>query len=1066
MRKLVIIFILFLSVLLNASAEDLRGGLPFFTNYHPSEYRGYSQNWVITSNSKGFLFVGNGDGILMYNGRNWSKFLLANSATPASFYCDENDVIWVGAQSELGCFLPDNTDGYRYVSLTHLVGSKFREFGFVFSINKTPDGIYFRTAENIFRLLPQGMFSIPVERGSNLFEFRHTLFLYEPSRGFSVVSGNKLLRVFCDRPNPMLIRKVIPLGRDSALIVDSQQGLHKAVFDFTNRYAIKMTVTPLPVQINDFLVTNEVFNAIRMTNGNYGFATTRNGTIVTDSTFNILYHLSREAGVMNETHTFLYEDKQHNMWIAMDNGICKVNAQSPLCNFNDYQGLKGSVLDVVRCFDQVFVATWQGVFYQNKAVAKSKREIFLPLQQIASQSWDLEPVVISGKNYLLAATSDGIFMIDSTLNTRKISDGNFNYVKAKADNNALVYAGGPLIIKFIDFSSSIIDPNETQVPNLESRIINAVLSDKNELFVGTARDGVFVFSAVPLSESEDNIVFEMSQIGLKNGLPPSDQYSVFEFQNQILVSVHNGLYQIIREKNQYVAKPFDREFMAFYNKSQFINILKEDKSGNMWFQTNSKLSGHKSLYYVKLKGNKKEFISAPFQAFPDLEFYSITPEGDSIVWLGSDDGVFCFNWNVSNSFSYNEPFTTSIQKVSLNGNTLFSRVARNYLVAEPDLISFSKGNIRFDFSAGYFIHENQVHFSFMLEGYDGQWSEPSSENYKEYTNLPPGEYTFHVKAINPFGAEGVLADFSFVILTPWYDKWWVWVFAIVVAAFIIVGIVTYFNRRLIKAKLRLENIVHSRTLEIQNQKKAIEIEKEKADKLLLNILPVRIADELKSTGRCQTEFYQSVTVLFTDISGFTSISELMDPEELVSKLDEIFTQFDDICSRNKLEKIKTIGDSHMSAGGIPVRNRTHAVDATLSAMEMQQFMEKMRTRNPADGIWKLRIGINTGELTAGVVGKRKFAFDIWGDTVNTASRLQDAGESGKINVSSRTAELVSSFFDLTYRGKKPIKHKGEVDMFFVDGIKAELSVDGKKLRPNKAFWGKYNELLELKFLNF
>jgi len=1066
MRKIVMICLLFFAVLPLAKAQELRGGLPFFVNYHPSEYRGYSQNWVLTSNSKGFLFVGNGDGILMYNGRTWSKFLLANSATPASFFCDENDVIWVGAQSELGCFLPDNTAGYRYVSLTHLVRSKFREFGFVFSINKTPDGIYFRTAENIFRLVPQGMYVIPVERGSHLFEFRHTLFLYEPSKGFSVVSGNKLLRVISELPEQMVIRKVITLGRDSALIVDSQHGLHKVWFDFTNRYAIKMLLKPLSVPINDFLVSNEVFHAIRMTNGNYGFATTRNGTIVTDSSFNILYHLSREAGVMNETHTYLYEDRQHNMWIAMDNGICKVNAQSPLCNFDDYQGVKGSVLDVVRCFNQIFIATWQGVFYQNRAEDRPKNEIFLPLPQIASQSWDLEPIEVAGKCYLLAATSDGVFLIDSTLKTTRVSDGNFNYVKARSDNNQLVYAGGPLIIKYLDFSKSITKPKETQVPNLESRIINAVLSENNQLFVGTARDGVFVFSAVPLSGSGDNMVFEMSQIGVRNGLPESDQYSVFRFHNQTLVSAQNGLYRIVQKDYHYSVIPFDREFFTFYNKSQFINILKEDNAGNMWFQTNSKLTGHKSLYYVKWSGNKKEFISSPFMAFPDLEFYSITSEGDSVVWLGSDDGVFRFNWKVSNSFSFAEPFTTSIQKFSLNGETLYSRVARNYLISEPDVVAFHKGNIRFDFSAGYFIHEGQVQFIYMLEGFDDQWSEPSSENYKEYTNLPPGEYTFHVKAINPFGAEGVAADFSFVIPAPWYNNWWAWVAAAVLAALLVVGIVTYFNRRLIKAKLRLENIIHSRTLEIQNQKKAIEIEKEKADKLLLNILPVRIADELKSTGRCQTEFYQSVSVLFTDISGFTSISELMDPEELVSKLDEIFTQFDDICSRNKLEKIKTIGDSHMSAGGIPVRNRTHAVDATLAAMEMQQFMEKMRQRNPADSIWKLRIGINTGELTAGVVGKRKFAFDIWGDTVNTASRLQDAGESGKINISNRTAELVSSFFDLTYRGKKPIKHKGEVDMFFVDGIKAELSVDGKKLRPNKAFWDKYNELLELRFLNF
>ena len=122
------LFILFfaLSLFYSLNAKEIRGGLPSFKNYHPSEYNGYSQNWVITSNSKGYIFVGNGDGILMFNGRSWSKFLLNNSATPSSLYCDENDIIWIGAQSEFGCLLPDNLYGYRYVSLTHLIYKKNR----------------------------------------------------------------------------------------------------------------------------------------------------------------------------------------------------------------------------------------------------------------------------------------------------------------------------------------------------------------------------------------------------------------------------------------------------------------------------------------------------------------------------------------------------------------------------------------------------------------------------------------------------------------------------------------------------------------------------------------------------------------------------------------------------------------------------------------------------------------------------------------------------------------------------------------------------------------------------
>jgi len=1071
LRRLFFIILIFSFFASGVSAQTFRGGLPFFTNYHPSDYKGYSQNWSITSNSKGVLFFANGDGIMIYNGRSWSKILLNNNATPTCFMRDENDVIWVGAQSELGCLLPDHIEGYHYVSLTSLISNANREFGFIVAIHKTEDGVYFKAGAYIFRLVNKRIFTIPVERSSFMFEFNKKLFLYEPEKGFSTVSGNKLLRVIGEIPSKMIIRRMIPQSDHSAVFIDRNNGLQYAEFDFSNPYAVGITLQKKYSPINDFLIKNEANDAIRLVNGNYAFATVRNGTVVTDSSFQILYHLSREAGVMNETHNFLYEDAQYNMWIALDHGICKVSTQSPLTCFNDYQGVKGSVLDIIRFGGRIFVATWQGVFAESNHPALVEGNMFEPVKQIKSQTWDLETAWVGGKRVLLAATSDGLFAIDSSANGTMLHEGNYNYVKVDPHNNLRVYAGGPLKIEFFDFSGGLRNPEVSQVPDLKSRVVNAALTAKNELFIGTARDGVFVFSAVPLSDNSTKVVFDMHVVDTRNGLPVSDAYYVFMYGEKLLVGTQTGLYEIVQNPDgDYSARLFNARFVEFYSQSKFINILKSDDKGNMWFQTNSKLSGRKSLYYFISKNAGGTFESKPFQTFPDIEFYSISPESDSVVWFGSDDGVFRFSWVVSNTTQYDDEFQTILQKVTHNNTPIYSGLftdkSDSTLQQGDNEFVFAGGSIRFDFSAGYYINENQVRFQYYLEGYDDDWSNPSVENYKEYTNLPPGDYVFSVKAINPFGTEGIAARFHFLVPSPWYIRWWAWAMYVLVSVFIIFVAITFANRRLIKAKLRLEQIVHSRTLEIQNQKKAIEIEKEKADKLLINILPVRIAEELKATGHCQTEFYQNVTVLFTDFCGFTAIAETMDPEELVSKLDEIFAFFDDVCSRNKLEKIKTIGDSHMSAGGIPVRNRTHAVDAVLAAMEMQQFLERFTINHPENEIWKLRIGINSGELTAGVVGKRKFAFDIWGDTVNTASRLQDMGAAGKINVSSRTAELVSTFFDLTYRGKKPIKHKGEVDMFFVDGIKPELSLERKGEKPNQLFWSNYNELLDMKYLNF
>ncbi len=228
---------------------------------------------------------------------------------------------------------------------------------------------------------------------------------------------------------------------------------------------------------------------------------------------------------------------------------------------------------------------------------------------------------------------------------------------------------------------------------------------------------------------------------------------------------------------------------------------------------------------------------------------------------------------------------------------------------------------------------------------------------------------------------------------------------------------------------------------IQQQKEAIEsqyeiikVEREKSEKLLLNILPEETAQELKEKGRAVPREYRMVTVLFTDFVKFTQVAEKLTPEELINELDLCFAEFDHIISRHNLEKIKTIGDAYMCAGGIPVENASNAMDAVAAALEIRDFMEKERNRREKKGqeYWQLRIGIHTGEVVAGVVGKMKFAYDIWGDAVNTASRMESSGETGKVNISGSTYEIVRDHFKCTYRGKVYAKNKGDIDMYFVD----------------------------------
>lgn len=213
----------------------------------------------------------------------------------------------------------------------------------------------------------------------------------------------------------------------------------------------------------------------------------------------------------------------------------------------------------------------------------------------------------------------------------------------------------------------------------------------------------------------------------------------------------------------------------------------------------------------------------------------------------------------------------------------------------------------------------------------------------------------------------------------------------------------------------------------------IEEEKNRSNNLLLNILPEETALELKKNGKVQAKKFESVTVLFTDFEGFTQYAEKLPPEKLVESIDYYFSKFDTIMEKYNLEKIKTVGDAYMCAGGLPFPTEDHAYKMTLAALEIARFVDASKELNiQTKTHFKIRIGINTGPIVAGVVGLKKFSYDIWGDTVNIASRMESNSEPGKINISEYTYQIIKNDFECEYRGEIEVKNKGMMKMYFVN----------------------------------
>ena len=215
-------------------------------------------------------------------------------------------------------------------------------------------------------------------------------------------------------------------------------------------------------------------------------------------------------------------------------------------------------------------------------------------------------------------------------------------------------------------------------------------------------------------------------------------------------------------------------------------------------------------------------------------------------------------------------------------------------------------------------------------------------------------------------------------------------------------------------------------------------EQQKTDALLYNILPASVVAAIKKTGMVKPQLFDSVSIMFTDFGNFTATAEQFSPQELVASLDYYFSFFDQVMERHGLEKLKTIGDGYMCAGGLPTPNDTHAADIVRAALKIRDFIhhEKMLRQRNRQPYWEIRIGISSGKVVAGIMGHKKYAYDVWGDTVVMASRMESSGESGRVNISRSTYELIKDQFECEYRGKVYAKHKGQVEMYFVNGLRA------------------------------
>jgi class 3 adenylate cyclase/predicted metal-dependent HD superfamily phosphohydrolase len=300
---------------------------------------------------------------------------------------------------------------------------------------------------------------------------------------------------------------------------------------------------------------------------------------------------------------------------------------------------------------------------------------------------------------------------------------------------------------------------------------------------------------------------------------------------------------------------------------------------------------------------------------------------------------------------------------------------------------------------------------------------------------------------------------DFVLSKEFLFTNWIGILAILILISIIIFLLMrgkVQKEKIMKFMERRTETIISQNEQILEQKNQLELENKKSEELLKDVFPEKIAKVLKNKGKIDPEYYESASILFADIVSFSKITPNITAEELVENLNLYFKEFDNAITRNKMILIKTIGDSYFAVGGVPKKNIKSPIYTVLAGLQMQQSVKEINATKSID--WKIRVGITTGEIAAGVLDTKRPMFDVWGSSVNVASRLQEAGAPGKVNISAETYREIYPYFECEERGDIDTKNVGKISMYYVKRIKKELSLDKDGVMPNKIFWQYANEL--------
>jgi signal transduction histidine kinase/ligand-binding sensor domain-containing protein len=809
-----------------AQNQDI--GFPYIKNYYPAEYKAHVQNFDVVQDNRGVMYFANFRGILEFDGQSWRTIQTSKISQVTALAADSIGTIFVGAAGEIGFLQPDAQGELLFSSLVDSLPEGDRQFKNIITILATKEGVYFVTEASIL-LWNNGSFKTVKSEGTinAAFYVNEKLFFFDKRNGLQYLQNSQKIKVPTGNEfsEAVVIKGMLSFGPGKVLIATGINGL--LILDENG-------ISNFRTSDDKYLQQNSISCAIKLVDGTICLGTERGGIAIFYPDGTLKQKI--DQGIQNDYIRALYSDRKDALWLALDNGISRIEVPSCLSFYDIKRGIDGAVNQILRHNGNLYFATDKGLYYYDDSSKK-----YVAITGINSACWS----VLSDNNSVISATSRGVFA--TTGNSTNLLAPGFSFKLFRSNiNNSTIYVGQlDGITRLQNVNGRWISKGKIQGITDE---VSEIQEDENGILWAVIATRGLV--RIKPDGNEPPVIFDETK-----GLPSRFGNHINKVGGSLFVTTQNGIFAYNSTSFAPVPAILNDTLMP----REWISTIVEDTKGNLWCtggdQTNIQIRNG------GLKVPQSQILLNPVQ---DKTISTIYPEPNGKVWFGGTDGAFSYEPEIRKNLS--EVPEVLIRSFLITGDSILFRGTfltndHRTTTIQPrqsiPILDYNYNTVTIDFACPSFSMYEAVQFQYFLKGFESEPSAWYPDTYKEYTNLPAGEYTFTVVARNIYGQITAPATFQFSIKKPFYQTYIAYLLYLLFLIVIIYVVVRVRSQKLIKEKKNLENLIKERTEEVVSQKEEIEKQSEElssknAELEKINIIVKSINSEIHFTNLLQS----------------------------------------------------------------------------------------------------------------------------------------------------------------------------------------------------------------------